>query len=259
MLGGVFLASLLGSMHCVGMCGSFIALFSYSDALGGSGAIKRPSIWRSHLSYHLGRFLAYLSLGTFAGFLGYMLDRGGLWLGIQSSVAYFLGGAIILWGVLLLVYGEKFSQSIDIKEGNSKSKFLFRFIGKLQGIGLAARNTGAGAFLLGLSAALLPCGWLYQFVLVAAGTRSPILGAAVMGAFWAGTVPALSGLGVMLVPISRKLGVLLPRAMAVLVIVMGVYTIFLFQNKSMANSEKGHHCSHSSMHSGHQKNMDSDQ
>ena len=47
----------------------------------------------------------------------------------------------------------------------------------------------ARALLLGLFSTLLPCGWLYAFAVLAAGTGGPWTGMLVMAAFWAGTVP----------------------------------------------------------------------
>ena len=44
---------------------------------------------------------------------------------------------------------------------------------------------------LGLATPLLPCGWLYAFAAIAAGSASMAAGALVMAAFWLGTVPAL--------------------------------------------------------------------
>ncbi|MBE7450024.1 MAG: sulfite exporter TauE/SafE family protein [Kofleriaceae bacterium] len=53
-------------------------------------------------------------------------------------------------------------------------------VGSAGGGGARAR-----AALLGLLSAALPCGWLWAFVVVAAGTGSPVGGALVMTAFWA--------------------------------------------------------------------------
>jgi sulfite exporter TauE/SafE len=46
---------------------------------------------------------------------------------------------------------------------------------------------------LGCLTGVLPCGWLYAFVVLAAGTAQPSLGAAVMALFWLGSVPVLLG------------------------------------------------------------------
>ena len=63
--GLVFAISLLGSMHCVGMCGGLI--------------MALPQQPRVLVSYHLGRWLGYLSLGALAGLAGdFLLQQGNL-------------------------------------------------------------------------------------------------------------------------------------------------------------------------------------
>jgi len=79
---------------------------------------------------------------------------------------------------------------------------------KMPGRALAGRITGMvrqllgqtngveRAALMGLLTTLLPCGFLYAYVLVALATGHPLAGMATMGAFWLGTSPALLGVGV---------------------------------------------------------------
>jgi len=56
----IFAASVLGSLHCAGMCGAFVAI-----------AVQDRGNWRRHASlqaaYHGGRLASYLSLGIAAG------------------------------------------------------------------------------------------------------------------------------------------------------------------------------------------------
>jgi hypothetical protein len=83
----------------------------------------------------------------------------------------------------------------------------------------------ARAALTGLLTTLLPCGWLYTFVVTAGGTGSAIAGAGVMVAFWIGTVPMLLAVGFgaqrVLGPFARRL----PLAAAALVLVLGLLSI----------------------------------
>jgi sulfite exporter TauE/SafE len=72
---------------------------------------------------------------------------------------------------------------------------------------------------------LLPCGFLYAYVTVAAGTGTPLAGMLVMAAFWAGTVPVMAGLGALagraLAPLARRL----PAISAAALMVIGLLTI----------------------------------
>jgi hypothetical protein len=57
------------------------------------------------------------------------------------------------------------------------------------------RNNPAAAALIGLCSTLLPCGFLYAFVLAAGATADPIRAMTLMSGFWLGTLPALLSLG----------------------------------------------------------------
>ncbi len=81
----------------------------------------------------------------------------------------------------------------------------------------------AGA--IGLLTALLPCGWLYVFAIVAAGTGSAALGAAVMAVFWVGTVPLLALFGISVQTLVATLGRRVPLAISAIVILLGMYTL----------------------------------
>jgi sulfite exporter TauE/SafE len=92
---------------------------------------------------------------------------------------------------------------------------------------LASRESSANvrAMLIGLITTLLPCGWLYAFAVVAGGTGSAVRGAAVMAAFWVGTVPMLllfgAGAARLLGPVARRL----PLVSAGLVLTLGVLSV----------------------------------
>jgi hypothetical protein len=79
--------------------------------------------------------------------------------------------------------------------------------------------------LVGLLTTLLPCGWLYTFVVVAGSTGTALAGATVMIAFWIGTVPMLLAIGAgttrLLGPLARRL----PVVSASVVLVLGLLTI----------------------------------
>ena len=71
----------------------------------------------------------------------------------------------------------------------------------------------------------MPCGWLYTFAIVAAGTGSPWQGALVMAVFWSGTVPIMVALMLGLNKLGRSIQDRVPFAMASMVILIGVFTI----------------------------------
>ena len=88
----VFFASLLGSVHCAGMCGGFIAFYAGSDATGGRAR------WFGHLAYSGGRLLTYSILGVFAGWLGRAVDLAGSFAGVGRIAAVLAGLSMVAWG-----------------------------------------------------------------------------------------------------------------------------------------------------------------
>ncbi len=220
LLTAVASASLLGSMHCVGMCGPL--------AIWASGAGERHRHARVFLAtalYHFGRMLTYVLAGLCAGLLGGLVDVGGEVLGVQMVAAKLVGVLMIVLGALRLwsLGSQRKGLVSEPGKANLTTSLLNRLIHVLRPhvlrLPLAARGLTAG-----LLTALLPCGWLYLFALVAAGTGSVVMGPLVMLAFWIGTVPALVGLVAGTQTLALHFRKLVPAAAALLLIVGGCYT-----------------------------------
>jgi hypothetical protein len=209
----VLAASLVGSLHCVGMCGGFVAFYSGGDESSG----RRKAL--GHLAYHLGRLSAYASLGALAGAAGAAVDLAGSAAGVGKLAAFVAGGVMVLWGLalLLLSVGVRLPR---LRLPRRMHTATVRFMG-----GFRAKPPVMRALLLGLSSALLPCGWLYAFAVTAAGTGSAPGGALVMLAFWVGTVPLLLGLGVGIQGVAGKLRRHVPAISAVTLIVVGLFGV----------------------------------
>jgi sulfite exporter TauE/SafE len=171
----LFAASILGSLHCAGMCGPFVAIAV------GSG--ERKVLTQS--AYHAGRLVTYLILGLLAGAAGQLVNLGSTLAGIQPVAAGLAGATMVFFGgiTLLRVWGWKIP-------AGAMPPLLMAILrkGHLAAAG-APPVVRAGA--IGLLTTFLPCGWLYAFVLVAAGTASAAQGAMTMAVFWAGTLPIL--------------------------------------------------------------------
>jgi hypothetical protein len=179
----VVVVSIVGSLHCVAMCGPFVAFYSGGDASGGRHRVL------SHLSYNLGRLVGYATLGALAGAAGSVVDLAARAAGIGQIAAGIAGGLMILWGVVLLL--ESLGIRLPaLRLPQALSSHAVRLVQRLR-----RRPPLLRAGLLGLCSGLLPCGWLYAFVVTAAGTASPLTGAAVMAAFWLGNMPILLGVG----------------------------------------------------------------
>jgi uncharacterized protein len=207
--GAVLAASLLGSPHCAGMCGGFVAFYTAQDG---------TARWTSHAAYNGGRLVSYLALGAVAGAIGSGLDRAGAAAGIARLAAIAAGVLMIIWGGVTLLRAR------GVRIPGRRLVTVDRVAGWL-GTRLGSRPPTARALLLGLFTTLLPCGWLYAFVATAAGTGSVPGAMIVMAAFWLGTVPVLAGLGVVA---QRAFGPLrrhLPAVTAAAMIVIGLMMV----------------------------------
>lgn len=222
LLGAVFVASLLGSLHCVGMCGPF-ALLAGSTTKGVS--IENESSrgrWSSlvpTVAYSGGRLTTYCAVGIVFGALGMALNRGVGFASFQQSATYVAGGLMIVVGMVALA--RQFGWKIQLPG----------IAGSLQGLlqrhfqTITRQPPLRRAFLIGAFSCLMPCGWLYTFAIVAAGTGSPLQGAIVMAVFWAGTVPIMAALMLGVSGLGKTIQRRIPAAMASLVILIGIFTI----------------------------------
>lgn len=171
----LFLTSFFGSIHCAGMCGGFVALFSYrSKALG-----------LSHLGYHAGRLNTYFLLGLLAGIFGESLRELGILVGAQYLSSVVIGAVLIASGLASLLNVRPWAQQVAAASNILRKAFRIFSHGRL------ASSEFFRAYLLGITSTLLPCGWLYSYAAVAASTENIRTSVLVMFVFWLGTIPSL--------------------------------------------------------------------
>lgn len=176
MLWAGFLFGLLGSFHCVGMCGA-IAL-----ALPGQAGVAPVRYAGGRLLYNLGRVTTYATLGAGAGLLGHGLRL----VGAQQSLSI-ASGVLIL---ALVAVPERYSAQLASGLGLGRPlAWVKTTLGRLfQQASLPA------LFATGVLNGLLPCGLVY-LALAGALSASGIAGAAAyMACFGLGTLPLMFGL-----------------------------------------------------------------
>jgi len=185
----VFTASLLGSVHCVGMCGPFVLIASKATTNSNHQHPSRLTKWLPLASYHFGRLATYLILGLLVGTIA-SAGRGlaGQW-GIGSATSILLGITLMALGFIRI---WKLALQHSVMVGHSSmfvrwSEIIARVRRKLR-----TQSNAINAFSWGLLSTWLPCGWLYLFALASATAGSVYLSLTMMGAFWLGTLPALS-------------------------------------------------------------------
>lgn len=214
MLWAGFLFGLLGSFHCVGMCGA-IALAL--PGRPGASLLHSGSYVAGRLLYNLGRTTTYAALGALAGLAGYSLRLAGL----QQSLSI-TSGCLIL---LLVAVPERYTARLADWLGLGRP--LHRVKSTLAG--LFQHTSGRALYGAGVLNGLLPCGLVY-LALAGALSAPGVLGAAAyMACFGLGTLPLMLGLSLtgQLVPLRwrTRLRRTVPYAasgLAVLFIVRGL-------------------------------------
>lgn len=209
----VFVAALLGSVHCAGMCGSFACLASGGDASHG-----RPALL-STASYNLGRLLSYATLGAIAGAAGAGLDQLGAVAGFTRPAAIVAGALLILWGLATLAA----TIGVRLPALSVPPALASRIARGVRAV--QQRPPAMRGLAIGMLTAALPCGWLYAFVATSSAAGTALGGALVMTAFWTGTVPMMAAVGLgaqrLLGPARRHL----PAFTAVVLVVLGSLTV----------------------------------
>ena len=170
--GTAFLAGLVTSLHCAGMCGPLACAIM--------PAPKDP-VDASTVStvYHLSRLLSYGVLGALAGGIG----RWPLTLLSESALRY-LPWFFVLFFLAIAVRFDQRLPKLPVL-GRAYSWLLFRLRGK------GGRSPLHTAATLGLATPLLPCGPLYFLLSLALLSGSALRGAETLLAFGLGTVPLL--------------------------------------------------------------------
>lgn len=197
---------LLGSFHCVGMCGPIALALPVNQ-------LRPLAKFISVLFYNLGRALTYGIFGLLFGLLGQGLFMGGF----QQLVSVSLGSLILL----SVIYSYLFHK------GLFQWKTLNGFVLRLKsGFSILFKHRSAGAMLLiGLLNGLLPCGLVYVAIAGAIASGNFLEGASFMFVFGLGTLPMMLSLSLFGQFLQVKYRNLIRRTVPVFVSMMAVLMI----------------------------------
>lgn len=165
-----FLMGLLGSVHCVGMCGPLVMAIPIAQK-----SMLEKTI--SMLLYHLGKMSSYALLGILLGLLGSQFP---LFI-VQQNLSIVIGTIMLLYVVYVFVLRPKKMLQLD---------FLYQPIIAHLGI-LFKKETWGSYWMIGFLNGLLPCGMVYLALSSALATQHVMQGGLFMLFFGLGTVPAL--------------------------------------------------------------------
>lgn len=207
----IFLIGLFGSMHCIGMCGGFVGMYS----------LRRPAdatAVHSHLLYNLGRITTYSLLGGILGRIGSFAAYAVHQQGIPGMVLMLAGLLMVVMGLNIAGITGKtgFLEDGGITETSFFRKALHQVL---------SLRTSWGTFVLGLLLGLLPCGLLYPVLVHAASSGGFLPGALTMAVFGLGTMPAMLSFGHLVSRIGPGRRRSLYRIAAVLIILLGLQSL----------------------------------
>lgn len=206
MLWSAVILGLLGSFHCIGMCGP-IAFMLPVDR---SNTFKK---FTQTLIYHFGRLLAYAMIGLVFGLVGKSLYL----FGFQQQLSIVIGVIMI---VIVLIPQNIFQRY-------NFSKPIYRVINKLKSkMGQAFKKKTADTFLtIGFLNGFLPCGLVYMAVFGALASNSALKGSLYMILFGLGTVPMMT-LAIYLGKfINSTIKQHIQKAIPVMVVIIGILFI----------------------------------
>jgi sulfite exporter TauE/SafE len=167
-----FTMGIIGSFHCVGMCGPLALALPLSD-----GSLYSKFI--GALLYNSGRVLTYSLFGLVAGLLG----KSFALIGFQQGLSIALGAAIILLVILPKLFPGNFIK------GNFATVFFQRLrhaFGQL-----FFKKNQSTLFAIGFLNGLLPCGLVYLAIAAATAAGNISSSVVFMAAFGLGTLPVM--------------------------------------------------------------------
>lgn len=225
-----FIIGLLGSGHCIGMCGGINTMltsalpqgkYSHQQQIPTNTATTPP--FSPHinklilvLGYHLGRITSYCIIGAVVGFTGSIAAKN-----IGSPLAV-LRMVSAIFMILLGLYIGQWLMWLNRVEAIGKR--LWQYISPFTQKVIPVNNLKK-AVALGLLWGWLPCGLIYSVLTWSLASGSLYAGAATMLFFGLGTLPALLTLSLsvnsinnlLVKPSARKL-------IAFLLISFGIYS-----------------------------------
>ena len=206
-----FMLGILGSFHCIGMCGPIaIAL-----PLNNTSWLTRIA---GSLLYNLGRTVTYTLMGVLFGLAGMGLSMGGL----QQWVSILMGIIMILAVLVPAIFGRMHFFDRTVNRFTQLIKERFRK--------LFTVRTSSSLFSIGFLNGFLPCGLVYMAIAGALATGDILQGSLFMLLFGLGTIPMLFLLNIAGNVITVKLRAVIRRIIPIVIVIIGILFILRGMN-----------------------------
>ncbi len=206
---GVLVLGLLGSGHCVGMCGAF-AIAASAGSRGAGGVVLRQ------VSYQVGKATSYV-------FLGVLLLLAGQWIEARTSIENFQTVLGAIAGAVMIVAGLAYALEWRLPPVVARWWQGSAVCGALGGLWRA--QSLFKSLLIGWVNGFLPCGLSLMALLYLVSFNSAkgvVLGAYVFGL---ATLPGLLAVALVGQKISVAKRRWLVRASGVALVIFGVLTL----------------------------------
>jgi len=204
-----FMSGILGSGHCIGMCGSLVcAFFMKMEKIEGNVV--------PYAAYHLSRITIYTFFGTLAALLGFALISTGLLGKAQGILQIIAGTIVILLGLDLLGWSPLRISAFKLPVNLFKTVFMKA----------TQKGPVAGAAMGGVLNGFMPCALTLAIAVKATSAAQPWEGALLMLAFGLGTLPSMLFASVVIGKLGTKARGWLLKGAAVFVIILGINTLY---------------------------------
>jgi sulfite exporter TauE/SafE len=209
-----FIIGLLGSGHCIVMCGGISTMLTT--------AIAKEHTQHQYiiiLAYNIGRISTYALIGALVAFSGSIAAKN---MGLPISALKTIAGIFL---ILLGLYLGQWLMWLTQVERLGKS--LWQYISPLTKKFIPITNA-KNAFALGALWGWLPCGLVYSTLTWALASADAFNGALIMFSFGLGTLPALFSVSIGTLSVKTLLtNVTFRKITAIFVISYGIYSIVI--------------------------------
>jgi uncharacterized protein len=176
----LFGASVLGSAHCVAMCGPYVAMCTAQFVPRGATPVARCVL---RVIFNLGRIATYSLIGLIVGAFGQIAQELASRFGVTGIIAIAAGAAAMVFGLSMIGWFRDPARVVAMAG-----------LGRWLVAGRARVNQAppaAAPLLLGALQGWLPCALVYAAASRASLAGSPAMGALTMLVFGLGTLPAV--------------------------------------------------------------------
>ena len=224
--GLAFMAGVLGSGHCLGMCGALVSGYFMK-----AGPSKR---YLPYFVYQFARIFVYTLVGFAAAALGVVLVSSGVFGKVQSILQMFIGTVVIILALGILGW-IPFQGSVRLLPMNLLRK------------GYAESRTKGpilGAMIAGVMNGLMPCPLTFAMAVKATSATTVKEGCLLMLTFGAGTLPTMLLVSVAFGKMSAHFRGLMLKSAALIMIIMGCNTIYMGLSFYVAENFQQHNFLH---------------